>query len=514
MKTVSMVHSDSQEHKSRVGSSGSKKFIWLAVFLLALGLRLFHLGNQNLWFDEQLTVTVSQAEEKDLLKMLELESNKPPLYFLFMHYWLKGGTSEFWIRLPSAICGALTCLLALVLGNELIGKNQGWILGLLLAVAPFHVYYSQEARMYALLGLTGTGAMVCAVLFCKTQRWNYALLYLLCATLSCYIFTYGIFLLPFSCLLSLAFQPRPLRKGLLVFWCTNVLVALLFCPWVPRLLESVQSGSGLQVTSRASATLALAYTFFTLGLGTTFGPTTEQLRILGKHIFSENPAAGALLAGGLLLALVVTLAGLKFLWRRNRNGFSFACIGLVVFCGCPALLNLLKPGVPFNARYAILASIPFLVAVSGLLCGALEKGAWRNALVLLFAGCIGTSLFNHFFVSKYARDDVRSAVRFVESLDQPPDVMIVCAYFMVRSVSYYYHGNTRLLPLQIGNEPIEEVLEPVKSELARAKTFALLYARSDHGDPRGIFPGWLAQHYHLKVQKSWTGVTLYLFDER
>jgi uncharacterized membrane protein len=518
MTAVPLGPSDSQKQRSRIESLGSKKFVSLAIFVLALGLRIFHLGDQNLWHDEQLTLAVSQVEGKDFLKTLEKEkeSNKPPLYFLLMHYWLEGGTSEFWIRLPSAICGALTCLLALVLGNELFGNSRGWILGLVLAVAPFHIYYSQEARMYALLGLMGTAAMLCTVLFCKTQQWRYALLYLACATLSCYAFTYGVFLMPFSCLLSLAFQPQLPRKALFIIWGANILAALLFCPWVPRLLESVQSGvglqSGLQSMSRAPVIMALGYAFFTLGFGTTFGPTTEQLRLFGKRIFTEDPTAGIFLAGGLLIAAVVILTGWKVLWQRNRNGFFFSCIGLVIFCGGPALLNFLNPEVPYNSRYAILAIVPFSVAATGLVFGALEKGTWRKAAMLLFAGCIGTSLANNFFASKYARDDIRSAVRFVESLNPPPDAVIVCTNFMKRSVRYYYQGNVPLLPLDVGSQPIEDVLQPFESELARARTLGVIYTRPDYGDPQRILPAWLAQHYHLKLQKTWTGVTFYLFD--
>lgn len=503
---------DWPEPPSWIESVGSNRFVGPAIFVLALCLRLFQLADQNLWYDEQLTVAVSQADGKDFFKALEIESNKPPLYFLLMHYWLKTGTSEFSVRLPSALCGALTCLLALFLGNELFGRNRGWLLGLGLSIAPFHVYYSQEARMYALLGLIGAGGMICTVIFCKTQQWRYAALYSLCATLSCYTFTYGIFLLIFSSLFSLAFRPRISSRALLVIFGANILSGLLFCLWLPRLFESMQSGTGLQMLSRAPVIVALAYTYLTLGLGTTFGPTTEQLRVLGARVFAENPSGGMLLAGGLLLTIVVTVAGLSFWWRRRRNVFFFASLGLIVFCGCPALLNLLKPGIPYNARYAVLALFPFLTAVSGLLLSALEKKGWRTGCVALFLGCVGISLFNHFFVAKYARDDVRSAVRFVERLTPTPRLLIVCADFMERSVRYYYRGAARVVPLETRSRSVEQAFEPLNRELDEAKTFGLLYTRPDHGDPQGILPDWLAQHYRLKRQQSWTGVVFYLFE--
>ncbi|MEO6036220.1 MAG: glycosyltransferase family 39 protein [Verrucomicrobiota bacterium] len=461
-----------------------------------------------------MTVSVSQAKGKDIFKSLESESYKPPLYFLLMRSWLTKNDSEFWIRLPSAICGALTCLLALTLGNQLFGINRGWVLAVILALAPFHVYYSQEARMYALLGLTGAGAMLFTWLFCRTQRWRDAGLYLVCATLSCYIFTYGIFLLPFSCLLAVFFQPRLSRKAIAIIWGTNILAALLFCPWIPFLMESVKSGTGLQMLSRGPVILALAYSVFTLGFGITFGPTTEQLRVLGKRIFAENPIAGGLLVGGLMLVVIVILIGLRFLWQRNRNGFFFSLIGLGIFCGCPALLNVLKPGIPYNARYAILALIPLSVTVAGFLFWAMERGLWRKALALLFIGGIGTSLANHFFNPKYARDDMRSAARFIQSLEPTPRHLIVCADFMQMSLHYYYDGSANLFPVKIRAGNIEELFKPFESELVEGETFGLVYSRPDHGDPQGILPAWLSQRYTLISQKTWTGVTFYLYGAR
>lgn len=514
MDTASPSSPHSAAGKFSESSPAGKKFIWLAFFLFALALRLFHLGTQNLWYDEQMTVEISQVDGQDFFHALRGESNKPPLYFLFMRCWPTKQATEFWIRLPGAIFGALTCLVALALGNQIFGGKRGWVFATLLALAPFHIYYSQEARMYSLLGLVGAMAMFCAWRFCQTQNRRWALAYLICATLSCYTFTYGIFLLPFSCLLSLCFRPCLSRKALLIIWGANILTMLLFCPWIPLLIDSAQSGVGLQLLSRGPVLLALAYTIFVLGLGTTFGPTTEQLRVLGKRILTEDPVTGGVLLGGLLLVILITLIGLKFLWRRNRNAFFFASLGLVIFCGGPALLNLLNPGVPFNARYAILALIPFLAAAAGFFWWATEKRLWRKALALLFVGCIAASLANLFFNPKYARDDMRSAARYLQSLETPPEHLIVCAGFMELSLRYYYDGPAKIFALNVRGAAVEKLFQPIASELADGQEFGLIYARPDHGDPNGVLPAWLLERYEFKARKSWTGVTLYLFGAR
>jgi uncharacterized membrane protein len=429
-----------------------------------------------------------------------------------MHGWLRWGATEFWLRLPSAICGALTCAVAVILGREIFGKSRGWILGLVLAVLPLHVYYSQEARMYALLVLMGVCSMLFSCLFCRTQQLRYAVSYLICATLACYTFTYGIFIMPFSCLLSVAFRPRFSRKALLTLWAANFLVALLFIPWVPQLFNSIHSGSGLQPMVRAPAIQTLPYAFFTLGLGTTFGPSTEQLRVWGRHIFAEQPGAGGLFIAGLLIEVAVVVIGLRKLWQGNRNGFFFAVIGLVIFLGVPAVINVLKPEIPNNPRYSILAVIPFAIIVASFVLWTLDQGTGRKILAAVFAACVVTSLANNFFNPQYAREDIRSAGRFLESLQPPPGNLVVCADFMKVPLQYYYDGPAQILPLSVRRQPVEEALKPFALALNGQVPFGLVYARRDYGDPQGVLPAWLKQHYHLELEKKWSGVTLYLFD--
>jgi hypothetical protein len=450
-----------------------------------------------------------------MLDMLAFESsNKPPLYFLLMHCWLPWGTSEFWIRLPSAILGTLTCLIALVLGEHLLGKRHGWVMGLALAVAPFHVYYSQEARMYALLGMVGAMAMLGTYLLAKTHQWRYALLYLVSATLSCYTFTYGIFLILFSCIFSLCFQPRLPRRVVLITWATNLLVAGLFCPWVPRLMTTVKSGRGLHTLERGPVSEALAYSFFSLGLGTTFGPTPEQLRALGSRIFLEQPVAAGLLVGGLLAVGLVIVIGMRLLWHRNRNSFFFALVGLVVFLGCPAAVNLLKPNIPNNPRYAILAIIPLSLVFAAFAIWTQGAVVWKKACAFLFVGCIGVSLANNYFNPRYARDDIRSAARFLLSLEPAPRIIFVCAEFVAPTLRYYYDRSARIVPLELVGASVEESLKPFAEELAEGGIVALVYTRPDHGDPQRLFPTWFKQRYQLQLEKAWTGVALYVFDTR
>ena len=70
--------------------------------------------------------------------------------------------SETSLRLVSAVAGTLTIPVAWLLIRELTRSRAVALLSTaLLAVNPLHIWYSQEARAYALLVLTlGTSALL------------------------------------------------------------------------------------------------------------------------------------------------------------------------------------------------------------------------------------------------------------------------------------------------------------------------------------------------------------------
>jgi len=81
----------------------------------------------------------------------------PPLYHFLMWGWAHlFGNSEFVMRLPSVLFGTATIYVVYLIAKQLVNKKSKLInflplvAALFLATAPFHIYYSQEARTYAL----------------------------------------------------------------------------------------------------------------------------------------------------------------------------------------------------------------------------------------------------------------------------------------------------------------------------------------------------------------------------
>jgi uncharacterized membrane protein len=132
----------------------------LAITLLAACLRLYHLGAQSLWFDEAFPVVVTRLPLKESLDgILTLGAYSPFFYLLLRPVTALLGQSEFAYHLLSAFFGILTVPLMYRVGARWMGWSAGLLAALLLAVCPFHLLYSQDARMYTMMGFFSLAAM-------------------------------------------------------------------------------------------------------------------------------------------------------------------------------------------------------------------------------------------------------------------------------------------------------------------------------------------------------------------
>jgi len=129
-----------------------------AIVALASGLRFYALAQESLWFDEAFSVSVAQWNPQHVifdLTRLGLRTTDRNLFHLLLHYALGVSKTEVGVRFISALSGVLSVLAIYALGRRLLGLRVALLAALLLAISPLHVWYSREARGYALLTLLG-----------------------------------------------------------------------------------------------------------------------------------------------------------------------------------------------------------------------------------------------------------------------------------------------------------------------------------------------------------------------
>ena len=130
---------------------------------MALLLRGARLGHQSLWVDEVFSWRSARIGAAFTRHDL-LENIHGPLYGVLLHAWgAIAGDGELALRLPSALFGAALVPALAWVARQWLGRDTVVPAAWLAAGSPFLLWYSQEARNYALLMLCATlasGAML------------------------------------------------------------------------------------------------------------------------------------------------------------------------------------------------------------------------------------------------------------------------------------------------------------------------------------------------------------------
>jgi len=154
----------------------------------------------------------------------------PPLYFVLA--WAArhlGGELATTIRLPSLVLGTALIPMVFALGTRLIGRSGAVMAAALTTLAPFAIFYSQEARPYATLAFLTCLSTLCLLNALKTPKAAWWVAYALSLAAVVYTHYTGIFVLAAQTLWALWYH-RPHRRPLLL---TSAGAVLLYLPWLP-----------------------------------------------------------------------------------------------------------------------------------------------------------------------------------------------------------------------------------------------------------------------------------------
>jgi mannosyltransferase len=123
-----------------------------AAVLLGAVLRFATLGHQSLDEDETVSVWLMHHSLVGLLRDIPRTESTPPLFYLLEWPWTRlFGTSAVGMRSLSALVGVVTIPVCWLAGRELGSRRAGAAAAILAALSPALIWYSEEARAYALL---------------------------------------------------------------------------------------------------------------------------------------------------------------------------------------------------------------------------------------------------------------------------------------------------------------------------------------------------------------------------
>lgn len=399
------------------------------VLALAAFVRFYGLTASAIWGDEGSSLLLSQYGLDELWGHAARDVH-PPLYFMLLHGWIEWfGDGIFSVRSLSALPGIATVALGMWLVRLLANPRAALLAGVLLALLPTAVRYSQEVRMYSLLGLWLLGATIALVYWLKRpQRKRYLVIYalLMSAAFYTHYFTALCVLAHWSYLLLLRLQPgRPMnyisRPG---WWLSNAAIVLLFLPWVPNLVNLLQHIEELKTGG---------------DVGWEAPVTLSSLPTMVWDFLVQDDSDD--LPWPVFVALPLVLLGVVLITvRTDRSLFRWSAL-LAIYSLLPLLLVYLVSFISpvFIERYltAYALGLPLIVAL------AIER-LWRGfrllalALLVLFVGAELAGLKNNTTVD--TNDQINVMVDFVNQHYVAGDRVVISD--MLWYMSYVYYQRT------------------------------------------------------------------------
>jgi len=383
-------------------------FNYVLLFLIALlatTFRFYKLGVWSFWIDEIYTIMHATAHfstpELILDNIPPVENWVPVSVMLASQVLNLLGINEWSARLVSALIGIVSILILYFPARRIFGNRVALIASLLLAVSPWHIFWSQNARFYTAL--------------------------LLFYSLSMFAFHFGLernkpgYFIAFCVLLYLAVSER--MTALFIF---PAMAAYIVALWVFRF--EYPPGLNLKTllligSPILAGGLIEAYSWIADRESRFFSDFTwffqyrndDPLRLLGNISFSigvplmalalfsalflilKKDRAGLWLATNAVIPLVVLVAANPFIFTKDRY----------VFMALFSWITLASIGI--NELFTRLNGIHRWLAV--------------GVLVLVLADAGGDNLL-YYRVNNGNRADWRAAFQTIQAQSQPDDIVV------------------------------------------------------------------------------------------
>ena len=504
--------------------------LMLFILLLAFGLRLYGLDSQSLWWDELKTVERAIMPLDDMLTNLIGIRNQVPFYYWLMRFWAQIGTETPMIRMFSVFCGILSIPLMYQIGRKANGIAVGELAAFLLAISPFHIWYSQELRMYTLLLSALLFAHLALLYLLEDNKVRWWLLYGISMTVAIYSH-YFAFLVVMAHYIFFVLHLRSLKQHTGRWFVTMIGVGTAFAPWVWLILTRAQ-GYGSSVPPWINpirwVDLLLTFRVFSIGFGL---DKASWLGIVASSLFLLSILANY------YLFRVAKDSGEK---RPFTTQSYFTRLLLLWLCTPLLIVFLVSINIPFlptgnfsiyNDRYLIICLPPFLLLAAQGWQFARQKPKLCWGFLILITLITVISILQQANNPKFARNDWRSAIAQIDSNGSNPHLVIGHRDLLLPT---NYYGNERTHFIQIPppetNQETSEFDEIMRQRLDLAANVSNLawhaesfYNQNPHGFPDernsfvvdtsdNITQNWLKSRFASLETVMLPGIRMTLYD--
>lgn len=467
----------------------------LIILLIALILRFLSL-NQSLWLDEAINVNAaSSLSFQDLIFNYSKGDFHPPLYHALLKTVISFfGSSEIAIRTPSVLLGVGTVYVTYLIAKKLFEKKTALIASTLLATAPLHIYYSQEARMYMLAAFFASLSAYFFISLLKRDTIINWIGFIVSSVLMLYT-DYLPYLMLVVYFLFLIFTKRKVGISLKSFLPASILIVIAIVPWL--VFFPAQLKTGLSVASETPAWAAVVGSFQIKDFFLTFVKFT-----IGR-ISNDNNLLYALYFApvGFFVTLLFFLSTLRMSAKRAFIWFWFLTPTVLGF-----LISFL---VPVHSYFRYIFVLPAFYIIWAAAINTINWPTLTRAL-LFFALLVNIGSSSIYLTNpKFHRENWREATDFIIKNSTDKSAVLFESTSSVAPFDYYSKNKNvnAFGALDSFSPKPEEVEKIVKSSATGKDKIYLFQYLSQITDPQGyVFEQLNEEGFRNSQTKNFVGV--------
>lgn len=408
--------------------------VFLLIIVLAIAVRLYGITKASIWHDEGFTAMLA-ARDWSAIWQGSARDVHPPLYYELLHGWtLLFGQSALALRSLSTLAGVVVVGLGMILTKKISNKNTALVAGLLLALNPFLIRYSQEARMYGVLGVFLLVAVLGVIyMLDKPRSWLGYVLYSLGIAAGLYTHYFTV-LAVFAIWLYVIGLNRLNSKSRLIFdyrwWLANAIAVVLFMPWIPNMIAQLTRGQGLGWLPRASIQ--------------TFHDTIWQF-----FTFTDAHKLTAIIYWFIPLLVIVACI---YVWLSDKTKYKYSRL-IILFSFVPIFLAIIvsffRP--VFHERYFAFAVIGICIIIALAIMNIAKQRLWLASTITVLL--LITQLIGVRNVNSQASHNMHSVMSELNNQFKSGDVIVAGELYVYFDGSFYNTTNQKILLFTGNGQP-------------------------------------------------------------
>ncbi len=397
----------------------------ITALIVAAMLRLVRLDEARLWFDEVMSARWVALPWREMVHAA-LTDMHPPLYFTLLKGWVSwAGTTDWALRLPSAVASCVAVGVTAALAGQLAGARAARWAAWLAALSPYLLHYGQEARMYAFVSAL---AALLALLWARYARGTTERLgagFALCATALVATHYYGVFYVSALAASAVLFAWWRQRPAAGVWGAGPALVAAAVALACAALLARRQAGGAYEL-----GLAAVPGALWSLLGGPELLPSSAAVHTHGVRAALPYMPLAAL---GLAALAVLAVAGFT---RLSASARLLVGSGLAGALAAPFAAQL-AAAVDVNPRY-LAPAVPLLIALLAAGVPARLDRGWRSAAAVVLLGLLALGSGWHLSRPGHGREDIVDIERWLAAHLDPHEPLLVTSFEMAILAAHHW----------------------------------------------------------------------------